>query len=87
MAFKNALKSARWSYKYQMGANCHLGFLNFSSLLGWRGQVYINKIGRTVLEILHLMLFTRDSIYAIARIIYAMAIPSVCHTGGSVKSI
>jgi len=37
------------------------------------------------------MVFTRDSIYAIARICYGNSVclsvcPSVCHTGGSVKN-
>jgi len=32
--------------------------------------------------------FTRDSIYAIARICHGNSVcPSVCHTGGSVKSV
>jgi len=34
---------------------------------------------------LHVSVFTRDSIYAIARI-YAIACSSVRHTGGSVKN-
>jgi len=34
-----------------------------------------------------LLVFTRDSIYAIARICYGNSVcPSICHTGGSVKN-